>query len=145
MKNTIERGGKMAAIADEAIESEYRKIIRSRAPRVIRSQLQHRLYLAMANEIVDKGDGASPAEIEYLALLAVLIAAYERQHFKQKSTPADRLRELLRSHDLKPVALCDVFGSRGTVYEVLSGKRTISKRAAKLLAEMFSVSAEIFI
>ena len=135
----------MAAVVDNALESEYKLLIESRAPRVIRTKEQHRRYLAAANEIVDKGENASAAETEYLALLSVLIASYESRRFKQKSTPADRLRELLRTHNIKPVALCQAFGSRGTVYEVLSGKRTISKRAAKLLAEMFSVPVELFI
>jgi len=141
----IGEDGKMAAVADNTLESEYKLLIESGAPRVIRTKEQHRRYLAAANKIVDKGETASAAETEYLALLSLLIASYESQRFKQKTNPADRLRELLRAHNIKPVALCDVFGSRGTVYEVLSGKRTISKRAAKLLAEMFSVPVEVFI
>lgn len=135
----------MTVVADNVPESDYRLLIGSLAPRVIRTKEQHRRYLASADAILDKGENASAAETEYLALLSVLIASYERQRFQRKSRPADRLRELLRAHNIKPVALCDVFGSRGTVYEVLSCKRTISKRAAKLLAEMFSVPVELFI
>jgi len=134
----------VAAVAN-LVDAEYRRLFEDRPPMVIKSEAQRAEYLAVANALIDKGDAASAAELLYLELLSVLLATYENQCFSQKSTPADRLRELLRAHNMKPSELCEVFGSRGTVYEVLSGKRTISKRVAKDLAERFSVPVDIFI
>jgi HTH-type transcriptional regulator/antitoxin HigA len=41
--------------------------------------------------------------------------------------------------------LLAVFGTRGRVSEVLSGKRSISKEQAKRLALLFKVNADLFI
>ena len=41
--------------------------------------------------------------------------------------------------------LLPIFGTRGRVSEVLSGKRSISKKQAKKLAEFFKVSSDLFI
>ena len=52
----------------------------------------------------------------------------------------------MRARDLKPKDLYNIFGgSKGTTSEVLRGKRSISKSAAKALAERFGVSAELFL
>jgi HTH-type transcriptional regulator/antitoxin HigA len=41
--------------------------------------------------------------------------------------------------------LLPVFGTRGRVSEVLSGKRSISKEQAKKLASVFKVTVDLFI
>ena len=41
--------------------------------------------------------------------------------------------------------LLPVFGTRGRVSEILTGKRSISKEQAKRLASLFRVSADLFI
>jgi HTH-type transcriptional regulator/antitoxin HigA len=41
--------------------------------------------------------------------------------------------------------LLPIFGTRGRVSEVLSGKRSISKEQAKRLGAFFKVSADLFI
>ena len=41
--------------------------------------------------------------------------------------------------------LLPLFGTRGRVSEVLSGKRSISKEQAKKLASLFKVTADLFI
>jgi mRNA interferase HigB len=64
---------------------------------------------------------------------------YEKRHFRDTSPPADRLSELVASRGMKPSDIRHVFGS-GNVYDVIKGKR-----AAKELAAIFSVPAELFI
>lgn len=41
--------------------------------------------------------------------------------------------------------LLPVFGTRGRVSEVLSGKRSISEEQAKKLASVFKVAVDVFI
>jgi HTH-type transcriptional regulator/antitoxin HigA len=41
--------------------------------------------------------------------------------------------------------LLSVFGTRGRVSEILTGKRSISKEQAKKLASLFKVSTDLFI
>ncbi len=46
---------------------------------------------------------------------------------------------------MAPKDLYLMFGSKGTASEVLRGKRAISKNAARQLAEIFHVSAALFL
>ena len=47
------------------------------------------------------------------------------------SNPAVALRELMLEHGLKQTDMLDIFGSQGTVSQVLNGKREISKSQAR--------------
>ena len=51
----------------------------------------------------------------------------------------------MAENNLKQKDLVHVFGSQGIASEVLSGKRAVSKTHAKILAEKFKVSAELFL
>jgi HTH-type transcriptional regulator/antitoxin HigA len=51
----------------------------------------------------------------------------------------------MESNGLKAVGLAPIFGGRGRVSDVLSGRRNISKEQAKRLAERFHVSPAVFI
>jgi HTH-type transcriptional regulator/antitoxin HigA len=55
------------------------------------------------------------------------------------------VRRLLEQRELKQRDLIPVLGASGTVSDILSGKRSISKTQAKKLAGFFRVSAEYFI
>ena len=52
---------------------------------------------------------------------------------------------LMDQRGLKQSDLLPVFGSRGIVSEVLSGKREPSKAHIRKLAEFFHVSADLFL
>ena len=56
-----------------------------------------------------------------------------------------RLCSLMEEHGLRQRDLLAVFGSRGIASEVVSGKRAISKAQAKKLAEVFHVTADLFV
>jgi len=81
--------------------------------------------------------GSEPADGQGRALdfgepvpIAPIAGDCEKRHFREPSTPADRLSELIASRGMKPSEIRHVFGS-GNVYDVMKGKRVISKRAAK--------------
>jgi HTH-type transcriptional regulator / antitoxin HigA len=79
-------------------------------------------------------------------MIVVLIENFEQEHYSTKAGAPDAiLRELMRARGTQPKDLYNVFGSKGTTSEVLRGKRAISKSAAKALAEMFGVSANLFL
>jgi HTH-type transcriptional regulator/antitoxin HigA len=95
--------------------------------------------------IQDK-ENPSPEELELAEVMLALIEAFEDAHYStQKATPDAVLRELMRARGLKPKDLYVVFGSKGTTSEILRGKRAISRTAAKALAELFHVSAGLFL
>jgi len=85
-------------------------------------------------------------EHELQALLAHLCTEYEdRTVPPPASTPLDVVRFLMDQNGLRPVDLVDVFGSRAVTFQVLSGKREISKAHARRLADRFRLSVEAFI
>jgi HTH-type transcriptional regulator/antitoxin HigA len=59
--------------------------------------------------------------------------------------PNKMLAYLMKTSGQTAKDLLPVFGTRGRVSEVLSGKRSISKEQAKKLASLFKVTADLFI
>jgi HTH-type transcriptional regulator/antitoxin HigA len=144
MPSINEGGGNMAAIAEVL---SYEDLLRLYKPAVIKSKEQNRKALRLLTDLMSKGEASlSPAEQRFIELLAALVSDFERRAFQSnRAAPADVLRELMRARNLKPRDLWPVFGSKGITSEVLRGKRGISKERAKMLAEKFCVSAELFI
>jgi HTH-type transcriptional regulator/antitoxin HigA len=125
--------------------ASYRHLLSEAHPRVPQTKAENERLIEMVQELQDK-EHLSPEEQELTALLLVLIENFEEAHYSTtKSKPHVILRELMRARGLKPKDLYEVFGSKGTTSEVLRGKRAISKAAAKSLAEIFNVSAALWL
>lgn len=125
--------------------AHYGRLLHEAAPVVIESEEQNDHTLAEIRALLAK-DELSPEEDQLLKLLTLLVEDFEERHYALKrATPAEALRELLRSRALRPKDLWDLFGSKGVTSEVLRGKRAISKEKAKLLAERFNVPVDLFI
>lgn len=123
----------------------YGKLLAETVPAVIDSDAEYERLEAIFNRLFK--DSRSPEEDKLFDLLANLLEDYEQQTLPPlKSTlPLETLKFLMSENDLKQKDIVSVFGSQGIASEVLSGKRAISKTQAKLLAEKFKVSAELFI
>jgi HTH-type transcriptional regulator / antitoxin HigA len=130
-----------------ALDLEYEQLLVAHRPSVIRTKEENASALNALSGILSKGEeNLSEAERKFLELLATLISDFERSAYQiPPASSADVLRELMRARGMKPRDLWGVFGSKGVVSEVLRGKRGISKERAKILAQMFGVSAELFI
>ncbi len=92
-------------------------------------------------------ENRSLEEDKLFDLLANLLEDYENRTLPvlKESSPLDTLKFLMKENNLKQRDLVGIFSSQGIVSEVLSGKREINKKHAKLLAERFSVSVELFV
>lgn len=92
-------------------------------------------------------ENRSLEEDKLFDLLANLLEDYENRTLPvlKESSPLDTLKFLMEENNLKQRDLVGIFSSQGIVSEVLSGKREINKKHAKLLAERFSVSVELFV
>ena len=87
-----------------------------------------------------------PEESALLETMAILVQTYDdRHHPLAQTAPNEMLAYLMESGGLSATDLLPVFGTRGRVSEVLSGKRSISKDQAKKLAVQFRVTADLFI
>lgn len=93
--------------------------------RVIRSETDYRAALASAGGLLDAPEGSSDAE--RLAVLAVLIEAYEREHYPlRKPTAAEAITFRMEQAGLTRKDLEPYIGSRARVSEVLSGVRALT-------------------
>ncbi|HEY1897560.1 MAG TPA: hypothetical protein VGG62_14870 [Terracidiphilus sp.] len=125
----------------------YGRLMARFAPKVIKTGAENEAALAIVEKLIRKGDdGRSPEEEAALELLATLIEQFEEKAYPLPAgDPVGALKLLMESHDLKAIALAEIFGSRARTSEVLSGKRSISKEQAKRLGERFKVSPAVFI
>ena len=133
----------MAAVA----EKSYSELLLAYELSVIKTEEENQRALKTLSEILSKGEKhLGNDERRFVELLSKLISDFERSAYRiGEAQPAEVLRELMRARWMRPRDLWAVFGSKGITSEVLRGKRGISKERAKTLAQMFSVSAELFI
>lgn len=95
------------------------------------------LYLAKGNEN-HKLSGL-------IDVISDLIAVYEEENYPAPKTKGiDALKYLMQEHSLKQSDLPEI-GSQGVVSEILSGKRQLSIRHIKLLAQRFNVNPSTFL
>ena len=114
--------------------------------KVIETDEEYQRLLARLSDL-DVSRHSLSAEEEALAeLLARLISDYEDRRFPIPQAPPHQvLQFLMEQPGLRQADLAPIVGSRSQVSDILSGKRGISKAAAKKLAAFFRVSAELFL
>ncbi len=125
----------------------YGKLLAETLPGVIDSKEEYLRIESLFNDLVDKGeDNFSPEESRLFNLLANLMEGYEQTALPslESSAPLETLKFLMSENNFKQKDVVSIFGSQGVASEVLAGKRGISRKHAKLLAEKFNVSAELF-
>ena len=102
--------------------------------------------LLKLDELEETGK-ASPEELELAELFTTLIERYEAEHYPIliESSPQERLEAFMEQRGLSQADLARILGSRSLASEILSGKREISKTAAKKLAEHLRAPVDLFI
>lgn len=131
-------------MSPNTVPKGYSALLKTKMPRAIRSRKDHEAYLAEVNALMQVERSA--AESEYLALLVVLIEAYEADQVRlPKATPLQILHQLMDARGMKQADLAKLVGSSGTASEIYTGKRRISIGVAKKLAQHFDVSAGLFV
>lgn len=128
--------------------SVYASLLTQTLPGVIQDSSDYDRTELFFNHLIDKGEeNLSPEEFRLFELLANLLEQYESRTLKPLGSlsPSDALRFLMDENGLKQADMLDVFGSQAVVSKVLSGNRSISKAQAKLLAQRFRLSVDLFI
>jgi HTH-type transcriptional regulator / antitoxin HigA len=134
-------------------EQRYGALLAEARPRIIETSEEHDRMLAFAEALMEKGDALGEEEQQLLALVVLLIEAYEI-HFANEDedegetepppAPHVTLERLMFSHGLAVDDVAHVFGNPHVAREVLEGKRDISRRQAKELGKFFRVPARLF-
>jgi HTH-type transcriptional regulator/antitoxin HigA len=110
----------------------------------IRSEQDHATALARIELLMDAEPGTP--EAAELDVLADLVELYEKKHFPmERPTPLEAIRFRMEQGGLTPRDLIPIFGSRGKVSEVLSGKRPLTLTSARLLHEHFGIPADVLL
>ena len=90
---------------------EYAELLARTLPSVIHSEKENERYLAMLEELDEKGKLTS-AEQRLAELLTLLIENFEDKAYARKpAKPIDVLNELIEANSLKRKDLVDVFGT----------------------------------
>jgi HTH-type transcriptional regulator/antitoxin HigA len=135
----------METMSTATSRPEYADLLARALPSVIHSERENERYLAMLEELDEKGK-LSAAERRLADLLTLLIEDFEEKAYTLKAAkPIKMLIELMEANDLKQKDLVDVFGTPSIVSEVLNGKRGLTIEHIKKLSRRFRVSAEIFL
>lgn len=124
---------------------EYADLLARALPSVIHSEKENERYLAMLEELDEKGK-LTAAEQRLAELLTLLIEDFEEKAYTLKAAkPIDILLELMKANDLKQKDLVDVFATPSIVSEVLNGKRGLTIEHIKKLSRRFHLSPEVFL
>lgn len=123
----------------------YAKLLSKALPQVIHNDRQLEHFTELLLELDDLGR-PTPEEAELAELLATLIEKYEAEKFPlRRATPVELMQFLLEQQGISAKDLIPVLGSKGTVSDILSGKRNIGVSTAAKLGEFFHVAPELFI
>ena len=136
----------IGALDIAAVTSHYRARARLVPLKAITRETDYRKAVAALDELLDAGGADERHRLAGLVeALGEVIESYEaRAHRMPEASPRDALAHLMQERGLKQVDLADIAG-QGTNSAILAGKRGISKRLARKLAERFGVSAAVFV
>lgn len=114
--------------------------------RPIRDESDYERISELANSLADEvGDDAEHPLYSMFDLAMELLEHWENEHVHiPEAEPREVLRYLLEEHDLKQKDLEDI-ASQTLVSDILAGRRAISKRLAKSLADRFHVGIGAFL
>jgi HTH-type transcriptional regulator/antitoxin HigA len=137
--------GEMETISTATSRPEYAELLARTLPSVIHSEKENERYLAMLEELDQKGKLTS-AEQRLAELLTLLIENFEDKAYALKpAEPMDILNELIEANNLKQKDLVDVFGTPSIVSEVLNGKRRLTIDHIKKLSRRFHLPPEVLL
>jgi HTH-type transcriptional regulator/antitoxin HigA len=123
----------------------YSQLLGKFQPKIIKNIEEYNEASCILLELMTRPE-RSPEETELLQLIAVIIQEFDKkQEQPEPASPQEVLLHLMEERNFKQVDLVGKIGSKGVVSEIVNGKRLISKAQAKTLAEIFHVSASVFI
>jgi HTH-type transcriptional regulator/antitoxin HigA len=136
----------MGANDIEKIARRYRALCELVPLKPITGKLQYDAAVGHLNHLLDAGGANQAHELAGLVeALGELIHAYEKRRAPmQDAEPREVLRYLMNEHELRQSDLSDI-ATQGTISDILSGRRGISKVLARKMAARFRVSAAVFL
>ena len=136
----------MGAIEIDKIAKRYKALCELVPLKPITKKAEYDAAVEHLNQLLDAGGADQAHRLAGLVeALGELIQTYEkRQTPMPEAEPREVLRYLMTESGLKQADLAGIV-SQGTISDILSGRREISKALAKKLAAKFHVSAAVFL
>lgn len=113
--------------------------------RVIRNDAHYERVVEIADALADLVEDESHELYSMYELALELIEHWENEHVQiPDAEPREVLRFLIEQNNLKQKDLVEI-ASQTLISDILAGRRDISKRLAKLLADRFNVEVAAFL
>lgn len=109
--------------------------------------IQSEKDLKAARALVSKlGDSRKPADVARLRAQALILQAYEMEHWPAASpSVAELIRYAMDQHGLTPADMVPIFGTRSRVSEVLNGKRSLTVGMIRRLRNRLGLPADLLV
>ena len=113
-------------------------------PKVIKTESEYAAALARIDKLMDAK--ANTPQGRELDLLSLLVHDYEERAFPiDKPDPVAAIRFRMEQRGLMPKDLVPFLGSRGSVSEVLSGRRNLSLKMIRALVGGLGIPADVLL
>jgi HTH-type transcriptional regulator / antitoxin HigA len=137
------------AEANARAEDRYFELVKRFPLRPLRNDIDCERAGEVVAKLAARGeDNLDSGERDYLDALTLILQAYEQRRHpipKDKRTPLQRLKYLMREAKMKPVQLGELVGGRAQASLVLHGKRELSKANIRALSDHFGLDAGYFL
>ena len=136
----------MGANEMDRIAKRYQALCELVPLKPILRKAEYQAAIEHLNRLLDAGGANQSHPLAGLVeLLGEVIHSYEKRQAPMPQAEAGEvLRYLMDEHGLKQADLAGI-ASQGTISDILSGRRGVSKALAKKMAERFQVSAAVFL
>jgi HTH-type transcriptional regulator / antitoxin HigA len=136
----------MGANEMDKIAKRYQALCELVPLKPILRKAEYEAAIEHLNRLLDAGGANQSHPLAGLVeLLGEVIHSYEKRQMPMPEAEAGEvLRYLMDEHGLKQADLAEI-ASQGTISDILSGRRGVSKALAKKMAERFQVSAAVFL
>lgn len=123
----------------------YGRLLATELPKAAENDAEYQRLVEKLEALDFPGQPLTPEESALRDVLAALIQVYEPESAFPKFPPCETVKFYMDQRGLRQADLVPVLGSRAQVSDIVTGRRGISKRQAKKLAEFFHTGPELFI
>ena len=113
---------------------------------IIKTEAEYEHFLEWVDRQFDLGAGPETAEGEKLQIALLLIKQYEDEHYPVPSPdPIEVVKLKMEEKGLINKDLVNWIGSKGYVSALLSGKKPLTLRIAKIFHQKLGIPAEVLL